>query len=233
MLKMVLRGALLPAILAVISLIAIVAGPATSKLEAEPDSALPVPKTYITSTLVNNVSTGEVVFRRQLDATVPADLGSVLAFYRSELGKRGWKESGEGAVVKPDSVQLAFATPDGSAALKLGSDKGRTIVNLDQKIPSAAAAANLLPNPRQAMLALSNFGDVEATLTINGRSIRIVPGQNGLQRPSPTLELPPGTYPYSLEVSGVTRNDTIELPADQTWGLSISPKVEVVPRQVY
>lgn len=228
-----MRGALLPAIVGVISLISIMAGPATSKLEAEPDSALPVPKNYSTSTLVNNVSTGEVVFRRQLDVTISADLGSVLAFYRSELGKRGWTESSEGAVVRPNSVQLAFATPDGSAALKLAGNKGWTIVNLDQKIPLAAAAANLLPNPGQAMLMLSNFGDVDAMLTIDGRTIRITPGENGLQRPSPTLELPPGTYPYALEVTGMVRNESIELPADQTWELSISPNGEVMPRQVY
>ena len=65
-------------------------------------------------------------FRRELEASVPATLNSVLVFYRSELGKRGWQETVEGAVVKPDQVQLAFTAPDGPATLKLGRSKGET-----------------------------------------------------------------------------------------------------------
>jgi hypothetical protein len=229
-----LPGAVLPAIIAAIALVSIiVGGPPTVKLDANPGSALPVPKNFSMSTIVSNVSARSKAYRRQLDATIPADLRSVLAFYRSELTKLGWEESSEDAVVKFDSVQLAFATPDGFAALKLGRNKGQTIVDLAQKIPAVAAAANILPNPGRSLLLLSNFGDAEATLTIDGQTVRVEPGEDGMMSPSPTLELPPGKYQYSLEIARVTRNDTIELTADDAWKLSISSNGKVMPQQIY
>ena len=89
----------------------------------------------------------------------------MLAFYRSELGKRGWKESAERAVVKPDQVQLAFASSDGPAMLKLGRSNGETSVNLAQKYPAAAAKADVMPKPGQARLVFGNMGGSEAALT--------------------------------------------------------------------
>ena len=94
---------------------------APQPLEAEPDSALPVPKEHTMSSIAAGKLPGsEIPFRRELEASIPADLASVLAFYRSELGKLGWKEAAERAVTKPDRVQLAFTTPDGPGALSLG-----------------------------------------------------------------------------------------------------------------
>ena len=80
---------------------------------------------------------------------------------------------------------------------------------------------------------LSNFGDAEATLTIDGRTVTVEPGEGGMTSRSPTLELPPGKYQYALEIARVTRNDTIELTADDAWKLSISSNGKVMPQQIY
>jgi hypothetical protein len=204
-------------------------------LEADPDSALPVPKQHSMSSLGTGKLPGsEAPFRRQLDASVPAELGSVLAFYRSELGKRGWKESAERAVVKPDQVQLAFSSPDGPAVLKLGRSNGETTINLAQKIPTAAAKGDVLPKPGQAKLMFSNLGDSEAALTINKQTIKIAAGAGGPHAKGPTVELPPGKYQYSLKVAGSpVRNNAIEVAADDAWGLLIAPGGDVMPLQVY
>ena len=67
---------------------------AVEELEAEPDSALPVPKQRSMRAMgTGKIPGSDAPFRRDLDASVPAELNAVLAFYRSELGKRGWKES--------------------------------------------------------------------------------------------------------------------------------------------
>src|ERR1035441_9855297 len=109
------------------------------------DSALPVPKQHSMSSIgIGKLPGTETAIRRELNASVPAELGAVLAFYRGELGKRGWKESAERAVVKPDQVQLAFASPDGPATLKLGRSDGETTVNLTQKIPAAATKSDII-----------------------------------------------------------------------------------------
>jgi hypothetical protein len=94
---------------------------AVEPLEAEPDSALPVPKQHSMSSIGTGKIPGtDIAFHRELNASVPAELGVVLAWYRGELGKRGWKEATERAVVTPDQAQLAFVSPDGPAVLKLG-----------------------------------------------------------------------------------------------------------------
>jgi hypothetical protein len=212
------------------------ANTAPSDLEAEPDSALPVPKQHTMSSLGTGKLPGnETPFRRELEASVPAELNSVLAFYRGELGKRGWHESAERAVVKPDQVQLAFSTPDGPAKLKLGRGNGETTVNLAQKIPAAAAKAEIMPNSGQARLMFGNLGNSDASLTINKQTIKIAAGSGGPQSPKgPTLDLPPGKYQYSLKVAGrPIRNKEIELAADDTWGLMTAPGGEVMSLQMY
>ncbi len=81
-------------------------------LEPDPDAALPVPKQHtMTSLGAARLPGNETPFRRELNASVPADVGSTLAFYRKELGKRGWTESTQGAVTRPDQVRLAFSSP--------------------------------------------------------------------------------------------------------------------------
>ncbi len=204
-------------------------------LEADPDSALPVPKQHTMSSLGTGKFPGsETPFRRELDASIPAELGSVLAFYRGELAKRGWQESADRAVVRPDRVQLAFSAPDGPATLKLGRSNGETTVNLAQKIPAAAAKAEVMPKPGQARLMFSNFGNSAAAFTIDKQTISIAAGAGTPQSKGPTLDLPPGKYQYSLKVAGgPARNNAIEVAADDAWGLMISPGGEVMSLQVY
>ena len=205
-------------------------------LEAEPDSPLPVPKQHTMSSLgTGKVPGSEAPIRRELEASIPAELSTVLAFYRGELGKRGWQETAEGAVVKPDQVQLAFTSPDGPAVLKLGRSKGETSVNLAQKYPAAAAKADVVPKPGQAKLMFGNIGSSEATVSINKQTIKIAAGAGAPQSPKPPmLDLPPGKYQYALKVGGgPVRNNQIEIAAGDTWGLMVAPNGEVLPLHMY
>ena len=205
-------------------------------LEADPESALPVPKQHtMTSIGTGKMPGSDAPFRRELEARVPAELSAVLAFYRSELGKRGWKESADRAVVKQDQVQLAFAAPDGPATLKLGRSNGETSVNLAQKYPAAAVKANVIPKPGQARLVFGNMGGSAADLTINKQTIKIAAGAGGPQSTDrPMLELPPGKYQYALRLAGrPAKNNTLEVTADDAWGLMIAPSGEVLSLQIY
>ena len=174
-------------------------------------------------------------FRRDLDASVPADLNSVLVFYRGELGRRGWKEIAERAVIKPDQVKLAFSSADGPGMLKLGRSNGETSINLTQKYPAAAAKANVIPAPGQARLVFGNMGGAEVALSINKQTIKIAAGAGGPQSPDrPMLDLPPGKYTYSVKVAGrPARSDSIEVTADDAWGVMIAPSGEVLSLQIY
>ena len=201
-----------------------------------PNSALPVPKQHTMSSIgTGKVPGSNTPIRRELEASIPAELNTVLGFYRSELGKLGWKEATEGAVVKPDQVQLAFVSPDGPAALKLGRSNGETSVNLAQKYPAVAAKADFVPKPGQAKLVFGNLGGGEATVSINKQTIKIAGGAGGPQSPKPPmLDLPPGKYPYTLKVAGgPARTNQIEIAAGDTWGLMVAPSGEVLPLHMY
>ena len=81
---------------------------------AQDDSSLPVPKRSRSSG-----GTGGQI-QREVHALVPAEVGTVLAFYRRELAARHWKEETQGAVLKPEEVILNFSSAEGTAVLKLG-----------------------------------------------------------------------------------------------------------------
>jgi hypothetical protein len=205
-------------------------------LEPDPESALPVPKQRtMTSIGTGKMPGSDAPFRRELEASIPAELNTVLAFYRSELGKRGWQEAAEGAVAKPDQVQLAFTSPDGPASLKLGRRNGETTVNLAQKYPAAAAKADVVPKPGQSKLMFGNIGKSDATVSINKQTIKIAAGAGGPQSPRPPMiDLPPGKYQYALKIAGgPARNNQIEIGAGDTWGVMIGPGGDVLPLQMY
>jgi hypothetical protein len=205
-------------------------------LELDAESALPVPKQRtMTSIGTGKMPGSDAPFRRELEASIPAELTTVLAFYRGELGKRGWRETAEGAVVKSDQAQLAFTSPDGPATLKLGRRNGETSVNLAQKYPAAAAKADVVPKPGQSKLMFGNIGKREATVSINKQTIKIAAGAGGPQSPRPPMiDLPPGKYQYALKIAGgPARNNQIEIGAGDTWGVMIGPGGDVLPLQMY
>ncbi|MGY4449330.1 hypothetical protein ACVWZR_003990 [Bradyrhizobium sp. i1.3.1] len=128
---------------------------------------------------------------------MPAELGDVLAFYRTELSKLGWQEQRDGAVVSADHVKLAFASPLGPGMLALDRKDASTAVNLVQKNASVAANANVMPEPGQAKLVFSNISETEASLTINDRTIKHAAGAYAV-----SLDLQPGRYSYEVSVPG-------------------------------
>ncbi|MDN5002926.1 hypothetical protein ACFQZO_19015 [Bradyrhizobium sp. GCM10027634] len=190
----------------------------SSELTPDPDTKLPAPTRYsyrgIHTTVVRGV---ETPLRTRLEATVPAELGNVLAFYRTELGKLGWQEQHDGAVVSADHVQLAFVSPVGPGMLALDRKDSGTTVDLVQKNASVATDANVMPEPGQAKLVFSNISETEATLTINDRTITRAAGTHAV-----SLDLQPGKYAYEVDVPGHPAiAHVLDFAAGDTWELTI------------
>jgi hypothetical protein len=188
------------------------------ELTPDPEAKLPAPTRYsyrgIHTTVVQGI---ETPLRTKLEATVPAELGNVLAFYRTELGKLGWQEQRDGAVVSADHVQLAFVSPVGPGMLALDRRDSSTNVNLVQKNASVATNANVMPEPGQAMLVFSNISETDATLTINDRTLKRAAGTRAV-----SLDLQPGKYTYELSVPGhPTTTHVLNLVAGDTWELTV------------
>ncbi|MGY4510914.1 hypothetical protein [Bradyrhizobium sp. USDA 3650] len=205
-------------------------------LTPDPDSALPVP-TQRSSTGISSTKFpgSDQSFRTELEASIPAELGEVLAFYRAELTKRGWQEKTDGATVTAERAELAFTSPQGPAVLKLGRARDETTVSLMQRNPQAAAKADIMPKAGQARLMLGNMGPKEASLTINNQTVKIAAGAGGPQSPKgPMLDLPPGKYQYALRLPGrPARTETLTVAAGDAWGLLVGPGGDVLPLQMY
>jgi hypothetical protein len=197
---------------------------------AEPNADMPVPKQHNFFSAKTTRATGiEAPLRVGFETHVQAELSDVLAFYRTELAKRGWEEKPEGTVVAADHARLAFVSPKGPATLKLGRARDETTVELVQRNTEAAAKANFLPMSGQARLIFGYLVPNVASLAINGQTIEIAGGANHPQ----TLDLPPGTYSYELLVSGhLLRTDTITLAAGEAWSLGLDDD-DKKPDQIY
>ncbi|MCS3982458.1 hypothetical protein M2191_007141 [Bradyrhizobium japonicum] len=127
----------------------------TEPLKPDPDAALPVPTRRSSSGVSSTKFPGsDQSFRKELEASIPAELSDVLAFYRAELTKRGWQEKTDGATVTAERAELAFTSPEGPAMLKLGRAREETTVSLVQRNPQAAAKADIMPKAGQARLML-------------------------------------------------------------------------------
>ena len=199
------------------------ASAAVEDLEADESAGLPVPKRH-TSALGTKTP-----FRRAVEAAVQANLNSVLAFYRRELGKRDWKEQTKGSVIAVDHALVLFTSSEGPAVLKLAVKDDETSVDLAVKDPAAAIKAGILPKAGQAKVLFGNITGSEAVLVINKQTIRIGAGA-GTKRPDgPMLDLPPGKYTYALK-AGATGE--VEIGADETWGLMVGPG-GILPLQAY
>lgn len=204
--------------------ISVATGPV--ELEAEDKAGLPIP--------TRRQSSGSTTtpFRTEINVDVPADLNSVLVFYRRELGKKDWKEE-PGAVVKADQATLAFASADGPAVLKLGRRGTETTVHLTLRKQADATKAGMLPKAGQSKLLFGNVREQEAVITINKQTVKVGAGVGSKGPNGPTLELPPGKYKYSFKAAGgPAKTDEVEVAAGETWGLLIGPG-GVLNLQVY
>lgn len=208
----------------------------TEPLRPDPNAALPVPtQRSSTGTSSTKLPGSDQSFRIELEASIPAELNDVLAFYRAELSKRGWQEKTDGATVTAERAELAFTSPEGPAVLKLGRAGNETTVSLVQRNPQAAAKADIMPKAGQARLMLGNIGPKEASLTINNQTVKIAAGAGGPQSPKgPMLDLPPGKYQYALRLPGrPARTETLTVAAGDAWGLMVGPSGDVLPLQMY
>lgn len=208
----------------------------STALTPDPDAKLPAPTRYsYRETGITTMLDVDAPLRTKLIARIPADLNDVLAFYRTELGKLGWQEQRDGAVVAADHVQLAFASPLGPAALTLDRKDSSTSVHLVQRNQDAATRANVMPRPGRAALMFTNLADKDAVFTIDNRTVTL-PARAGKERPeAPLFNLSPGKYSYALKVEGrPDRDTTIELLAGDAWEVTVGPDGDLwSPLQLY
>jgi hypothetical protein len=203
----------------------------SAALTLDPDARLPAPTRYLYRGTHTTVMPGiEAPLRTRLETTVPAELGEVLTFYRTELGKLGWQEKPDGAMIAADHVQLAFASPLGPAALELSRKDSGTAVHLVQKNADVARRANVMPEPGQGKLVFSNISGTDAVLTIAAKTVNRAAGTNAV-----SLDLAPGEYSYELRVPDrAATTKTLTVAAGDAWELTVGRDGDAwAPLQLY
>lgn len=196
-------------------------------IEADDVSGYPVPRRRDSS------GSEKTPFRITVNATVPIPLASVLAFYRRELGSRGWKEERQSAAVEAARASIAFAAPEGPAVLKLERRNDATDISLTVRKTDAAAKAGVLPKSGQGKIVFGNMTEVAASLTVGERTVRVGAGVGANNPDGPQLDLAPGKYKVSVRLGGKpAEGDEVEIGAGETWGVLVGPG-GVLPLQVY
>jgi hypothetical protein len=79
---------------------------------------------------------------------------------------------------------------------------------------------------------IGNPNDTEAVVTINKQTFRVKPGAGAKNPDGPAIDLAPGKYRVSLKMGGKSESETIEVGADEAWGLLIGPG-GLLPLHVY
>jgi hypothetical protein len=205
-------------------------------LESDGDPAYPTPKQHTLRSLGTAGLPGGAPFRHELNASIPASLETVLAFYRRELTERRWQEEPNSAAIKPDSMTVAFKAPDGPAMLKLDRRNNETTVSLVVRHPDEATKAGVLPAPGKVRLLFGNMGDTEVSVSVNNKTVKIAPGVGGPSKPNgPTMELAPGAYKVTTKIAGrPAHNSDLTVAANDSWGLMVGPDGrDILPIQLY
>jgi hypothetical protein len=196
-------------------------------LVAENMDGFPIPESH------TSAHSGKTKFRTERDTTVPASLGSVLAFYRRELPKSGWKEAD--AVVAADRAVLSLVSDKGRGVLTLSRQDGETAVSFVERREAEAKKAGILPKAGQAKLIFGSMAEAPAKVIFGKRTITIPPGMGGSERPDgPMLDLPPGKYAYSVVVGGAApTKEEVEVADGESWALVIGPGGGSMPLHMY
>ena len=203
------------------------AAAAVQDLEADEKSGLPFPKRNTMN------GTEKTPFRIVLNVQTEADLASVLAFYRRELGKRNWTTVGEKTATAPEQATISFKSPDGPAVLKLSREGDETIVSLALRKTEAATKAGVVPKPGQSKMLFGNMQDKDAVITVNGKTIKVGAGVGTKAPDGPSIDLPPGKHTVSFKIgSAPARTEDVTIGADETWGFLLGPG-GALPLQVF
>jgi len=211
--------------------VAITAASGAQVLKAEDKDGLPVPANY------TNYSGEKSAYMQSVSATTSAALKTVIDFYRRELKSRKWNELPGSAGIAEKKATLLFV--DGKKdrlILKLiRNAEGGTDINAAVKLEGDARKDGVLPAPGKARIYLGNMTDAPVVITINQKKVTLKKQStnDGSMKDAPFVEVPPGKHPYTLTMPGqAPMKDTIEVGADETWGLIAGPG-GAMPLQMY
>lgn len=188
---------------------------AEEELTAEERDGLPIPS------INSGYSSEKTPFRQTVTTVSSLGVPRLVDFYRQELAKRGWKEDADAAAVGDEKTSLQFTGPRGPLTVKLVRENDETQVELFTRSVEAAKKAGILPVEGKARLVFANSLDQGVSLTIDGQTVKLAPGEGEKKPDGPKLDLAPGKYELSVTIDGQTTTEELEVDEDQTWGVIV------------
>ena len=188
------------------------------ELEVAESAALPVPKPN------NAIGSTKSKFLYSANATVQANIQTIVAFYRRELPKRDFKED-TGASISATEATLNFTTKEGPAVLKVTHKDGQSNIELTVRQKAQAEASGLMPKAGYVRVLFGNIEDTPGEITIGGKTFKVKAGEHAEDpKSSPSIELKPGKYAFTVQLKGKpAHKDEAQFGEGEIWGILIGP----------
>jgi hypothetical protein len=192
---------------------------ATPPLVAMDKDGLPMPDG------LGNQGSTTTLYSKAINFSAPNSVADIVAFYRSELAKKGWKE--DAAQVSEMDAEVSFTAPEGPAKLvvKRNGDMSDAELTLNNK--AKAASSPLAPKAGQVKILFGNMSDKDAEITIGGKKVKVPAGAGSEGPDGPSLELKPGQLTASMKGA----KESFKADADTIWMVGIGPGGLIVVQQ--
>ena len=174
---------------------------------------------------LGNMGSTRTQFSHAVNFSAPNSVADIVAFYRAELGKKGWKE--DAAKLGDSEAELKFTAPDGPATLSLKRNGDMTDAELTVSEKAKAAASPLAPKPGMVKLVFGNMSDNPADVIIGSKHVKMTPGQGAKAPDGPTLEVKPG----NITVKSKSAKESFTAGPDEIWMVAVGPGGLMVVKQ--
>ena len=174
---------------------------------------------------LGNQGSTTTLYSKAVNFSAPNSVVDIVAFYRAELAKKGWKE--DAAQVSDMDAEVSFTAPEGPAKLvvKRNGDMSDAELTLNNK--AKAAASPLAPKPGKVKILFGNMSDKDAEITIGGKKVKVPAGAGSQGPDGPSLELKPGQLTASMKGA----KESFKADADTIWMVGIGPGGLIVVQQ--
>ena len=174
---------------------------------------------------LGNMGSTRTQFSHAVNFSAPNSVADIVAFYRTELTKKGWKE--DAAKLGDSEAELKFTAPDGPATLSLKRNGDMTDAELTVTEKSKAAASPLAPKPGMVRLVFGNMSDNPADVIIGSKHVKMTPGQGAKGPDGPMLEVKPG----NITVKSKSAKESFTAGPDEIWMVAVGPGGLMVVKQ--
>jgi hypothetical protein len=174
---------------------------------------------------LGNQGSTTTLYSKAVNFSAPNSVADIVAFYRSELAKKGWKE--DAAQVSDMEAELSFTAPEGPAKLVVKRNGEMSDAELTLNNKAKAAASPLAPKPGKVKILFGNMSDKDAEITIGGKKVKVPAGAGSQGPDGPSLELKPGQLTASMKGA----KESFKADADTIWMVGIGPGGLIVVQQ--